>query len=100
MARTFRFRLPAAGLAGLAGLALVAALATGILHSTPATAAGTAAADSGDGSKELVGQAAPAFTAETLDGRTMTLSELKGKVVVLGFWKSITPAPLRRLGAV
>ena len=33
-----------------------------------------------------VGQVAPDFTATTLDGQTLRLSELRGRVVVLDFW--------------
>jgi peroxiredoxin len=32
------------------------------------------------------GDAAPDFTGTTLDGKSFKLSELKGKVVLLGFW--------------
>lgn len=32
------------------------------------------------------GMAAPAFSVTTIDGRTMSLDSLKGKVVVLNFW--------------
>jgi cytochrome c biogenesis protein CcmG/thiol:disulfide interchange protein DsbE len=34
----------------------------------------------------LVGKPAPDFALETLDGKTITLSSLKGHVVVLDFW--------------
>ena len=34
----------------------------------------------------LVGQAAPDFTLQNLQGSAVTLSELKGKAVVLNFW--------------
>jgi thiol-disulfide isomerase/thioredoxin len=33
-----------------------------------------------------VGEPAPDFTAQTLDGQTIRLSDLRGKVVVLDFW--------------
>lgn len=33
-----------------------------------------------------VGMAAPAFTTRTLDGKTITLTSLRGKVVLLDFW--------------
>lgn len=36
----------------------------------------------------LVGRMAPDFTLTLLDGNTIRLSELKGKVVVLNFWSS------------
>jgi len=32
------------------------------------------------------GMSAPAFLVKTIDGRTMSLDSLKGKVVVLNFW--------------
>ena len=34
----------------------------------------------------LVGKTAPNFTLRTVDGNTVTLSEFKGKAVVLNFW--------------
>lgn len=37
------------------------------------------------------GQIAPNFTLQTLSGETLTLSELKGKKVVLNFWASWCP---------
>lgn len=33
-----------------------------------------------------VGKAAPAFTLKQLDGKPLSLSSLKGKVVLLDFW--------------
>jgi cytochrome oxidase Cu insertion factor (SCO1/SenC/PrrC family) len=32
------------------------------------------------------GQMAPDFTAKTINGKTITLSKLRGKVVILDFW--------------
>lgn len=37
------------------------------------------------------GQMAPDFTLKTLDGKTVTLSQLKGKKVVLNFWATWCP---------
>lgn len=37
-------------------------------------------------SKCLIGVNAPDFTGKTVDGKTIRLSDLKGKVVVLNFW--------------
>ncbi len=34
----------------------------------------------------LVGKAAPAFEAETFDGKTVRLNDFKGKVVMVNFW--------------
>ncbi len=34
------------------------------------------------------GEKAPDFTLKTLDGKTVKLSDFKGKVVILHFWKS------------
>ncbi|MED3661791.1 redoxin domain-containing protein [Ureibacillus sp. FSL K6-8385] len=38
-----------------------------------------------------LGKPAPDFTLETLDGKTVTLSDLKGKKVVLNFWATWCP---------
>jgi thiol-disulfide isomerase/thioredoxin len=40
---------------------------------------------------ELLNKVAPDFTLETLDGETITLSELKGKKVFINFWTSWCP---------
>lgn len=38
-----------------------------------------------------IGEVAPDFTLQTLDGKSVTLSELKGKKVVLNFWATWCP---------
>lgn len=38
--------------------------------------------------KLQIGQQAPDFTAQTIDGKQVSLSQLKGKVVVLTFWST------------
>jgi cytochrome c biogenesis protein CcmG, thiol:disulfide interchange protein DsbE len=57
-------------------LAVVAVLATG-LGKDPSVAA-----------SPLVGRAAPGFTLPQLDGPAVTLSRLRGQVVVINFWAS------------
>ena len=38
------------------------------------------------GAEAVIGQPAPAFVATTLDGKTVDVAALKGKVVILHFW--------------
>jgi len=51
-----------------------------VLKADPRTGAGVA------GSGPAVGSAVPAFSVRTLDGQTIALADLKGKVVLLDFW--------------
>ena len=57
-------------------LAVVGVLATGLGRDPSATAS------------PLVGRAAPEFTLAGLDGPAVTLSRLRGQVVVINFWAS------------
>ena len=38
--------------------------------------------------RPVVGQAAPLFTAKTVDGHTVSLADLRGKIVLLNIWAS------------
>lgn len=49
------------------------------------------AGDSGASVSTRVGATAPPFTLDQLDGGQVSLSELKGKVVVLNFWATWCP---------
>lgn len=49
------------------------------------------AADSGSGGPLRVGQLAPDFTLKDVNGRSYTLSELRGKVVLVNFWATWCP---------
>ncbi len=44
-----------------------------------------------DGRGPKVGEPAPDFTAQTVDGQTISLAGLRGKVVVLDFWATWCP---------
>jgi peroxiredoxin len=53
----------------------------------------TAAADDGSGGKASVleGKEAPAFSLKDMSGKTVSLNELRGKVVVLDLWATWCP---------
>ena len=57
---------------------------TGASSAGPASAAGDSPA--AQGLPDLRGKTAPAFTLKTVDGKTASLSDYKGKAVLLNFW--------------
>ncbi|MHB8764286.1 MAG: TlpA family protein disulfide reductase [Deferrisomatales bacterium] len=61
-------------LAGIAGLAALCALAPGCSSEAPVNL-----------------RAAPSFTLNTLDGKSVSLSDYRGKVVLLHFWATWCP---------
>ncbi len=69
-----RYLVPGLGL--LTSVALVGVLALGILR--PTTAAPSV----------LIGRPAPAFTLVALDGRSVSLADLRGQLVLVNFWAS------------
>lgn len=69
----------------LAGL-VVAALGIALLRPADGGTPNTASGHSRNAG--LIGQAAPAFTLTTLDGKSVSLSDYQGRPVVLNFWAS------------
>jgi thiol-disulfide isomerase/thioredoxin len=60
-------------------LALLVLVASAIASAAPQTAAV-------DGPPKLAGRPAPDFAVKTLDGGTVSLSDYKGKAVIVNFW--------------
>lgn len=74
---------------GLAVVALVVAL--GVAIAAQGQAERPRARVPPDEGGKVVGKVAPDFTITTFDGGKLTLSELRGKVVLLNFWASWCP---------
>jgi peroxiredoxin len=72
---------------------LLAAFALGALPAAAAAAGGaqTAPASQTPLTGPAVGQPAPAFTLKTVDGRTVTLADFRGKTLVLNVWATWCP---------
>lgn len=71
-------------------LALIALVGTVILL-LPACGSRGAAASEEETTLVRAGEEAPDFTVEMFDGRQLTLSSLRGKVVLLNFWATWCP---------
>jgi thiol-disulfide isomerase/thioredoxin len=60
--------------------------ADGSAMASDATAAPTGAGLMPDGSQDLRGKPAPNFSLKSLDGKTVSLSDYRGKAVLVNFW--------------
>jgi peroxiredoxin len=82
----------------VAAVGLLAIIAVGLLHpgSTPITSS-TTSTSSGAPVGLQVGDTAPNFTLTTLDGKQVSLSDFRGKPVMLNFWYSTCPGCLQEI---
>ena len=82
----------------LAAVGLLAIIAVGLLHpgSTPITSSSTSSTSSSSGAPVglQVGDAAPNFILKRLDGKQVSLSDFRGKPVMLNFWYATCPGCL------
>lgn len=60
----------------------------------------TLMAQEGDGTKNKVGDVAPAFKALTIDGKTINTTDLKGKVIWVNFFATWCPPCRKELPAL
>jgi peroxiredoxin len=71
---------------GLSLFSILVSIAMGIVFYNIVTAQRKMLATANQGFTQWIGTEAPDFTIKTLEGKTMQLSQLKGKRVVLDFW--------------
>lgn len=80
---------------------LLAIIAGGLLHpgSTPTASSSTSSTSSSSGAPVglQVGDAAPNFTLTTLGGKQVSLSDFRGKPVMLNFWYATCPGCLAEI---
>lgn len=90
MTRNVRLLTAVSGFAMLAVLGLIV-FAGGPLRRTSLTPSGSAAPDIEHSATVAAGMTAPNFTLTDLNGKTVTLSSLRGKVVFLNLWATWCP---------
>jgi len=83
----------------VAALGTLAIITVGLFHpgASPATTSDTAQSSSGAPVGLTVGDAAPNFTLTTLDGKRVSLSDYRGKPVMLNFWYATCPGCLAEI---
>src|SRR2546428_586909 len=82
----------------VAAVGLLAIIAVGLLHpGSTSTASSSTSTSSGAPVGLQVGDAAPNFTLTTLDGKQVSLSDFRGKPVMLNFWYATCPGCLAEI---
>jgi peroxiredoxin len=82
----------------VAAVGLLAIIAVGLLHpGTTPTGSSSTSTSSGAPVGLQVGDAAPNFTLTALDGKQVSLSDYRGKPVMLNFWYSTCPGCLQEI---
>ena len=78
----------------VAAVGLLAIIAVGLLRPGAAPTGSSTASSSGAPVGLQVGDAAPNFTLKTLDGKQVSLSDYRGKAVMINFWYATCPGCL------